>query len=168
MIEPLLIPKFLTQEVAISAVFHVTTPFFAENSKLVHPMCHIVVLVPSMKIAGENYPHNYQVEPHLLYERSFGKDAWPTKFDEIAQCKALQLWHDRNDGRTDIMSHLLFQNDTPYWGGVKRDGIVVACAGFHPWLDKMVSGMVADMCIGMAYNAWMTSEERENNIPFLI
>jgi len=67
---------------------------------------------------------------------------------------ALQLWHGRNDDRTDRIPHLLFPGDTPCWGGVKRHGIVVTCSGFQPHFGKMFSGMVADMCIGLSYNAW--------------
>src|SRR3989338_7336273 len=69
--------------------------------------------------------------------------------------KELQLWHDRNDDRSEIIPHLLFPGDAPFWGGAKRRGIVVACSGIQPWLDKLVSGMVADLIVAIAYNAWM-------------
>ncbi|PIQ68706.1 MAG: hypothetical protein COV91_02745 [Candidatus Taylorbacteria bacterium CG11_big_fil_rev_8_21_14_0_20_46_11] len=81
--------------------------------------------------------------------------------------KAIQLWHDRNDDRTNIMPHLLFSGDTVYWGGVKRHGIVVACSGVQPWFDKMFSGMIADMLVGIAYNAWMLSEDKRQGVDFL-
>ena len=160
MSEKMLTPAFLTKIIAVEAVNHVLEVVnkFHDMGLLKRAMCHIVVLVPSMKDDKDTdysgYP-NYPIEPKLLYEASLDNPAnWPHKFDSIARCKALQLWHDRNDDRTDCMPHLLFPGDTHYWGGVKRHGIVVACSGFQPYFDKMFSGMVADMCIGLAYNEW--------------
>ena len=42
---------------------------------------------------------------------------------------------------------------------MKRLGIVVTCSGLQPYIDKMIAGMVADMLITMAHEAWMTSPE---------
>ncbi len=149
-------PYFLTEKIAgdsIAYVLNIIADLF-DKKELKHLDFHMVILVPSMKVDRLDYP-NYLVEPSILYEFSSGdKNKWEHKFDEIAQCKALQLWHGRNDGRTDCIPHLLFPEDTPWWGGVKRQGIVVACSGFQPHFDKMFSGLVADMCIGKAYNEW--------------
>ena len=65
------------------------------------------------------------------------------------------------------MPHLLFLGDTPYWGGVKREGIVVACSGVQPHFDRMIAGMVADGLIAMAYELWMTSEDKQEGASFL-
>lgn len=181
-------PKFFTAEVAQQAIESVLagvmnnhdklpTPFLGERRPalvvdlLKRRACHIVVLVPSMKDDSVTdwaaWPV-YQLEPCVLYEISVGdKCGWTAEYDKIARCKALQLWHERNDGRTDIVPHLLFPGDTPYWGGVKRDGIVVACSGVQPWFDRMISGMVADACIGLAYNGWMTSKDKAEDLDFV-
>jgi len=170
MSEEMLTPKFLTEQVAKKAVHHVLSVIQSLDGVLNRMMCHIVILVPSMKDDRQrNYPDwpNYQIEPCAIYEYSFGNMSnWPHRFDSIARCKALQLWHDRNDDRTDCMPHLLFPGDTPYWGGVKRHGIVVACSGFQPHFDKMFSGMIADMCIGLSYNGW-TDLKDDLNEDFL-
>lgn len=163
----LLLPKFLTVEIAQTAVnYALETVYKTGISSLVtnDQMCHVVVLVPAMIGVGseEHTWPNYPLEPHSLFERSIGRHLeWPYEFDEIARCKALQLWDGRNDGRTDILPHLLYSNDTPFWGGVKREGIVVACAGPQSHFDRMISGTVADLCIGLAYDAWMTSEDKK-------
>jgi hypothetical protein len=129
--------------------------------------CYIVIIVPGMTTEGCMYP-DYPITPHVLYEHSEGDTASSNhEYDEIARCKALQLWHGRNDDRTDCIPHLLFNGDTPYYGGVKRGDIVVTCSGFKPWLDKMVSGMICDMLIGLAYQAWMTSNEKLEGRDFL-
>lgn len=170
--EGILLPKFLTKEVGLAAIRYVITPLLLSDSvPLKRKECHAAILVPSMKDDRPSYPSypNYIVEPYLLAEESFGdKSNWEYPYDSIAQCKGLQLWHDRNDDQTDIMPHLLFPGDTPYWGGVKRHKIVVAVSGFQPYFDKMISGMIADMCKGMAYHAWMTSEDKEKGLSFLL
>ena len=155
--EKMLTPKFLTKEIAERAVLRMIDVMRGSEDLLSRQAFHMVILVPSMKDAREkNFPDwpDYNIKPHVIYEHSFAKDVWNHEFDEIARCKALQLWHDRNDDRTDCMPHLLFPSDTPYWGGVKRHGIVVACSGFQAHFDKMFSGIVADICIAMAYNEW--------------
>ena len=157
-------PKFLTHEVAKSALSLV----YATIKQVVrrdYQGFHIVILVPSMKDdRATNFPDwpDYALEPHVLFDEGYGRASWKYQYDKIAQCKALQLWHGRNDGGTDIKPHLLFPSDTPFFGGVKRDGIVVACSGFDPWIDRMVSGMIADACIGLAYDAWMKSSDKAN------
>lgn len=170
----MLTPKFLNWRSADLAVESVLR-LVMENERLSHipkrKMCHIIVLGPSMKDDREtNYKDwpNYQIEPIVLYDQSYGnRSLWTAKYDEIAKCKALQLWHDRNDGRTSVMPHLLFPGDTPYWGGVKREGIVVACSGLQPYLDRMIAGMTADMIIGYAYHQFATSEDVKEGVDFL-
>ncbi len=167
--EQRLTPKFLTRRIAEHAITAVAHLVFSD-APLKRKAFHIVVLVPSMKDErADDYPSypNLPIEPQVLYEQSFSKETWPVKFDDIAKCKALQLWHGRNDDRTDVMPHLLFSGDAPFWGGVKREGIVVACSGVQPCFDKMISGMVADMIIALAYNEWKESDDRKNDVDFL-
>ena len=182
--ETLLLPKFLTQEMAARVIARVVgavkDDLYFPIKRRPCPVCrsisvmlHTVVLVPSMKDErAEDYPSwpNYPIQPYLLCEHSEHKDCngWPWKFDDIARCKALQLWQDRNDDRTDVMPHLLFPGDAPFWGGVKRHGIVVATSGVQPHFDKMISGMVADMCVAMAHDAWLESQDHKDDVKFLI
>jgi len=133
--------------------------------------CHIVVMVPEMEVADEpdildTYP-NYPVLPVILLERSFKREKWTANYAEVARCEALQLWQDRNDGRTDIMPHLLYSGDCPFWGGVKREGIVVACSGVEPWFDRMIAGIIAEMLIAGSYHAWMKSEDKKEDLDKL-
>ncbi len=131
--------------------------------------CHVVVLVPEQETPDGSsqvgrYP-NHSVRPFSLFEYSFGnkESEWTANYADIARSKAAKLWNGMNDGRTDIMPHLMYSCDCPYWGGVKRDGIVVACSGFESHFDRMISGMVADMLIAGAYHAWMNSDDRKEN-----
>jgi hypothetical protein len=102
---------------------------------------------------------SYSLTPVVLYEQAVGDpDGWEHSYDVIARNKALQLWTDRNDDRTSPVPHLLFSGDTPYWGGVKRRGIVVACSGVQSWFDKLISGIVADTIVALAHHAYENDE----------
>ena len=167
-----LLPKFLTKEVAevaVKAVWNAVKP--CENGFLKRNACHIVILVQEIEVSEESdvvniYP-NCPIRPYVLFEKSIKGDVWTADYTDIARCKALQLWQERNDDRTDIIPHLLFPGDSPFYGGVKRGGIVVACAGVQSWFDKMISGMIADMCIALAYDAWMTSKDKLEKLDYL-
>lgn len=175
-------PKFLTSEKASLVTHAVYELVFGgggrESRKLsdyLRPsrgQCHVVVLVPAMTDhRKQDYPDwpDYPIRPVLLYENSFlnGKKELDARFDEIARCKALQLWTDRHDGGTDTKPHLLFSGDAPFWGGVKRDGIVVACSGVQPAIDRMIAGMIADMLVATAYQDWKTSDDKADDVDFL-
>ena len=172
--ETRLLPKFLTAEIAklaVDSVFGLVFGNEALSTLLKRKECHVVVLVPSMMADREaGYPNwpNYRTEPYCLYQQSLGEEKdWPYPFKDIAQCKALQLWQERNDDRTDIIPHLLFPGDTPFWGGVRRHGFVVTCSGVQPYFDKMISGMIADLCVALAHDAWMNSPDKTNDANFL-
>jgi hypothetical protein len=173
MADKVITPKFLTVDIAKIAIEAVLSAVLLPSpigGLMTRQGCHIIILVPAMKDDREaDYPDwpNYPISPHVLYEHSVEKEEWPAACDNIARCKALQLWHERNDDRTDCTPHLLFPGDTPYWGGVRRHGIVVACSGVQAHFDKMISGMVADMVVGLAYNAWMISDDKKNSADWL-
>lgn len=175
------LPKFLTEDLiqAVRVLVYniITSQMIALMPK--RQACHIVVLVPEQvtDVPGVEYP-SYPVRPVILFEQSFGNkepelDAkddgtiWTADYADIARCKAFKLWHGMNDGRTDILPHLMYSGDCPYWGGVKRDGIVVACSGVEPYFDRMIASMVADMLIAGAYHAWMKSGDKKDEVDNL-
>jgi len=154
-------PKHLTTGVCEAAV-KIALRAVMEEGSILHTVvkrhcCHIVVLVQGMETEGRTYP-DYPIHPVLMYERSVGdKGTWTAKYDEIAQCKALQLWHDRNDEKPGIKPHLLFPGDTVYWGGVKRHGIVVTCSGIQPFYDQLIAGIAADSIKALSYSSFEAS-----------
>lgn len=168
----LITPKYLTKKIAEEAIDTALITVAGESSPLkrcfnsLFLQCCIVVLVPGMEDHRiEDFPNwpNYPIHAVSLCERSIGQSIWKHPYDTIAKCKALQLWTDRNDGGTGPTPHLLFSGDTPYWGGVKREGIVVACSGFHPWLDKMISSIVVDVMTGLAHDAYENDSVRASD-----
>jgi len=169
----LLTPKYVTERTALLATemaLNAVTPHNTVGRMFKGKDCHVVVLVPSTEdVREEDYPlwPNYPVQPYCIHQHSVGdKSEWKAPFDEIARCKALQLWRGQNeDGNTDSMPHLLFPDDTPFWGGVKRHGIVVACSGFQPYFDQLVSGIVADGIKALARHDFETSGDKGK--PFL-
>ena len=174
--QAVLTQKFLTKEMAERAInFAVTSvmesPALRGFLQPKRHQLHVVVLVPGVADPdAEDYPDwpDYPLQAVLLHEKSFGDKAeFGKPYDEIARCKALQLWTDRNDDRTDCVPHLLFVGDTPFWGGVKRRGLVVTCSGLQPWIDKLISGIVADTLVAMAHDAWMGSSDQASQASFL-
>jgi hypothetical protein len=173
----LLTPKYLTKEIAekaIATAFHATmhdrSPL---NSCLVQfNHCHVVILAPAMEddhaISYPNWP-DYPLCPVVLCEQSAGdKDDWKHEYDAVARSKALQLWTDRNADQAGVNPHLLFLGDTPYWGGVKRNGIVVACSGVQQWFDRLISSIVADTLVALAYDAFENDKEKQQGHDFLV
>jgi hypothetical protein len=165
-------PKFVTAELVSQVVDLVLKAVMFGDSPLCKLLkrqaCHIRVVVPCIEPKPNEDRGRLPIMPDAIYERSVGaKDAWSAPYDDIGGGKALQLWSGQNDDRTDIMPHLLFTGDTPCWGGVRRAGIIVSCSGVQPWFDKMISGMIADMIIGLAYDAWMTSQDKKDHVDFL-
>lgn len=171
----LITPKYLTRQIADKAVTGVVKAIIGQGaplrSKLKREHFHIVVLVPGKGEDREKgfYEHpNYLLAPVCLYELSVGeKSEWEHDYSYIARSKAHQLWTDRNSDRPMVTPHLLFSGDTPYWGGVKRRGIVVACSGVQPWFDQMISGIVADVLVALAHDAYENDEERKKGVDFL-
>lgn len=167
----ILTPKYLTREqceMAVSIALRLAMEGFRD--KLVREQCHVVILVPAMEDARtEDYPDwpDYPVSPYALYERSLGQEFCERRYDEIAKCKAIQLWTGRNDGRSGPVPHLVFSGDTPFWGGVCREGIVVACSGVQPWFDRMIAGIAADVLIALARDAFENDPEVQRKESFL-
>jgi hypothetical protein len=158
-------PKYLTEKMVILVVN--TTLQMVTNEKGLMPEglawyqhLHIVILVPVLSEASSQYPH-HQVQPGILYERSVGdKCGWTRPYDEIARRNALQLWQERIDSESGNNPHFLFFEDALSRGGVKRRGLVVACAGTQPWFDRMVAGIIADVLIALAHDAYEKRREK--------
>ncbi len=172
----ILTPKYLPKKMAEDAalIAHHTVFERSADSRLNIPVkrCayHLVILVPAMEDAREtDYPDwpNYPLQPHVLYETSCRDSEWSGPYDEIARCKALQLWTDRANGGAGVTPHLLFPGDTPFWGGVKRDGIVVACSGVQPHFDRLMAGITADTLIALSLHEWKEDESWREGKDFL-
>lgn len=151
------LPKFLTPNIA-RRVMEKVIPFALNLPELKRKHFHVVIYVPSE-----------DGTPQRLFEKSIGdKDGWEHDYEKVAQSKAQQIWQGRNDsGATSVVPHLLRSGDAPFYGAVKRKKVVVACSGVQPWFDQMIAGMVADMCIAYAHDAWETSEDKQKGFDFL-
>lgn len=170
-----LTPKYITPALVERVVDMVLSTFMFSpqmDGIILRQMCHIVVLVPSVEDArGERYLDwpNYPIIPVAIFEKSVGNQSeWSRDYKSIAQCKAQQLWRGQNtDGNTDSVVHLLFSDDTPFWGGVRRHEIVVACSGVQSYFDQMISGMIADGIKAFARHAYEGSDDKKEGRTFL-
>lgn len=169
-------PKYLTSRVAETAVSLIieSVVFSSRMATIIDGHnCHIVVLVPSIEDKTNSDSASWLPEsplaPLCIYETSMGnREEWSNEFDKTARSKALQLWRGQNiDGNTDPMPHLLFPRDTPFWGGVKRHGVVVAVSGFEAYIDQMISGMIADAIKGLASFYFHNSDDKKERRSFL-
>lgn len=168
-------PKFITKEIVEEAVTIALTTLYVHHADILQPekpRVHVAVIVPGKRqYSAEVNPEDVKtvIEPLLLYETTWGE--LETDDDrvivDIARSKVRELWFKQQDGGTDLVPHLLFSGDTPYWGGVFRSGIAVACSGVKPWKDRLVASMVADLIIALAYDAWVKSPDRENKVALL-
>lgn len=140
-------PVFLTEAVAnlaIDSVFNMVFGSPGLSMLLKRQTCHVVVAVRNSEGALE-----------ILSEKDYGdREKWEYQFDEIALGKFALFATGRHDGRTAPLPHLLFPGDTPYWGGVEYEGLVVTCSGIQPWFDRMISGMIAHMCVALTHDAF--------------
>lgn len=170
-------PKFLTStltEAAVNLVIRgvLYNPLLNAVAKE-HRVGYIVVLAPSIDATTLRFTPSAasrpSIEPVCIFEQGFGeRQRWTNDYDDIAHSKAIQLWHGQNvDGNCDVMPHLLFPGDTPFWGGVFRHGIVVAFSGDKPYIDQMISGMVADTIKAFAQLHFAESEEKKLKQAFL-
>lgn len=160
-----IISSFLSEalaERAIRAIAKFFFNYFGEGST-----CHIVILVPAKVTSLLDYQPVqgwYKIEPYILHEASINKplDGWNIPLEEIARNMALQLWYRLNPGGdcTVTPPHLLYKNDTPYWGADSMEGIVVSCSGLEPWFNKMISRVVLSILIALARDDWEESEEK--------
>ncbi|MFA6407871.1 MAG: hypothetical protein WCW36_00115 [Candidatus Paceibacterota bacterium] len=169
----LLLPFFLTKEIAEEAMRMALTSALSEDFKrhLRHPnepQFHIVMLVSALEAKAMACYPNLPLYPHTLAEYSYGdRGKWRYDFRQIARCKTLQLWQERNNGGTDSSAHLLFPGDTPFWGGILREGIAVGCSGDKPWIDRMIAGITSDIAIALAHDAKVEWIEANPDACFL-
>lgn len=159
------LPYFLTRSlVEENDVVGKALEFLFSFKAIQERHCHIVIVVPEVvqdtSEPGRSLAH--KIVPYILYESSVGKEDWKYDLDKIAQSKASQLWHDFADGSLLPRPHLLFDGDTIWVGGVKREGIVVTCSGFEEYFDRMIASIIADVCIALARHEYENSTEKKN------
>ncbi len=108
---------------------------------------HVVVMDPAAQ------PGDVPFEQAILCERSVGdRGTWRADYRSFARAKAALAWRARSDTHLiqELRPHLLRPGDTLLWGGVWRDGLVVAASGAHPWFDEAFSNAVAGFVLALA------------------
>jgi hypothetical protein len=160
-------PKYLTKEIAEKAV-DMAVEVVMGQCPVKRKDCRVTVLVPTMITEGYKFP-NYPIVPEVLLRKDYGdKPNWEYEFDEISECKTLQLWQGRNaPGNESTPVHLLFTGDTPFWGGDVTEGIVTSCSGVQPWYDKAISRISNALMIAAAREVWENSDDKKNGVSFL-
>ncbi|HSK08549.1 MAG TPA: hypothetical protein VK911_03170 [Vicinamibacterales bacterium] len=118
---------------------------------------HIVVLNPQAAAPGAVF------EDAILYEHSVGDPArWGADYRGFARGKAALAWRTRCDTHViqELRPHLLRPGDTLLWGGVVREGLVVAASGAHPWFDEAFANAVAGFILAIAQERARAAREQ--------
>ncbi len=133
---------FVTPQMVETVIQGLVLPLFSSISDKSRDAGHIIIIGPLMiKAEGKPFPAKYSLEPAIIYEHSIGdKSNWEFPFDEIAQCKALQMYHERNiPGNMNSQAHMLFEGDTPFFGTHREGFLVAGFSGIQSYYDQMIS-----------------------------
>ncbi|GBG12608.1 phosphoenolpyruvate synthase [Novimethylophilus kurashikiensis] len=101
---------------------------------------YIVVMKPGIT------PHDATFQEAILYEHAVGDTSqWDADYGQFARAKAELSWRTGMDSHLvrETHPHLLAEGDSLLWGGLVRDGLVVAVSGADPWFDEVFAGAVA-------------------------
>lgn len=105
---------------------------------------YVVVMDPSRPACSCEF------EQAILAEQGFGKPRaeWDADYAGYARAKARLAWRTGRDSHVvrALSPHLLARDDTPLWGSVCMEGIVVGVSGAEPEFDEALSGAVA-LCL---------------------
>ena len=145
--------EFLTNDVAKTVMETMVLPLFASLANKSRKHGHLVLLVPQKAtVINMPYPSHPRFSPIVLYEHSLGlREGWEYDFKKIARDKAEQLWLQQNiSGNMTSMSHMLFNNNTPFWGGHAEGLIIAAFSGIQPYYDQLLSKTMLAGCIAIA------------------
>ena len=148
--------KFVDPKMVKTVVEGVIIPIFSGITNKVRDCGHIVIIGPIMTSNDGPYPSKYSTEPVVIYQRNIGteRENWELPFDEIAQCKPLQIWQERNTpGHMTSQAHMLFDGDTPFWGAHREGMLVVGFSGIQPHYDQMLCKITAAAIVARAEEA---------------
>lgn len=118
---------------------------------------HLVVVDPLVKYGTRPF------KDAVLYEHSVGDPSqWDADYRSFARGKAELAWKSGCDTHTlqELHPHLLQIGDTLLWGGVCREGIIVAASGAHPWFDEAFANAVAGYLLAIAQERIRAAREQ--------
>ncbi len=118
---------------------------------------HLVIVDPLVKYGTRPF------KEAVLYEHSVGDPKqWDADYRSFARGKAELAWKSGCDTHViqEIHPHMLQVGDTLLWGGVCRDGLIVAASGAHPWFDEAFANMVAGFLLAVAQERARLAREK--------
>ena len=118
---------------------------------------HIVIMNPLSKYGSRSFNQS------ILYEYSVGDPKeWKADYRSFARGKAELAWRANCDTHLikEAHPHMLQVGDTLLWGGVCRDGLIVAASGAHPWFDDAFANTVVGFLLAIAYDRVLAAREK--------
>lgn len=122
---------------------------------------HIVILDPVGKYGTRPF------KDAILHEQSIGDPKqWEADYRSFARGKAELAWKSACDTHLiqEVHPHMLQIGDSLLWGGVCRDGLIVAASGAHPWFDEAFANMVAGFLLALAQERVHAARERGETV----
>lgn len=118
---------------------------------------HLVIMDPLSKYGSRPF------KQAILYEHSVGNpQEWDADYRSFARGKAELAWRAHCDTHViqEMHPHMLQIGDTLLWGGVCRDGLIVAASGAHPWFDDAFANAVAGFMLAIAHERVRAAREK--------
>ncbi len=118
---------------------------------------HLVIVDPLAKYGTRSF------KEAILYEHSVGDPKqWDADYRSFARGKAELAWKSGCDTHViqEVHPHMLQIGDTLLWGGVCRDGLIVAASGAHAWFDEAFANMVAGFLLAIAQERSRLAREK--------
>lgn len=122
---------------------------------------HIVIMDPLSKYGARPFTDA------ILYEHSVGNPAeWDADYRSFARGKAELAWKSGCDTHLiqEVHPHMLRIGDSLLWGGVCRDGLIVAASGAHPWFDEAFANSVAGFLVAVAQARVRAAREKGGTV----
>jgi hypothetical protein len=122
---------------------------------------HLVILDPLAKYGTRPF------KQAILYEKSVGNpQEWDADYRSFARGKAELAWKSHCDTHLiqEAHPHMLQIGDTLLWGGVCRDGLIVAASGAHPWFDQAFANAVAGYLLAIAQERARSAREKGGTV----
>lgn len=141
-------PKSIVTTALVKQAFDMVSPHIAQMLKdHARPQdtgaqSDLSVVVSATEVINPHNPDKSFKDNCLLVTEFGDKTTWEIDIESIALSKA------EKSVRTGISSvnvepHYFYEGDTPYWGSVVLDGIVVACSGVESHYDEMFAMWIA-------------------------
>ena len=126
----------------VQQAFKMASPHIAQMLKDHANQTDMAVVISATEVINRHNPDK-SFKHNCYLVTGFGDQAkWKLDYEAMALSKAEKSVR-TGKSSVNIEAHYLREGDTPYWGSVVLDDIVVACSGVESHYDEMFSMWIA-------------------------